>query len=389
MLIATRTSQTARILDVLYEETLATSVRNTHPAVCMPVVVCLFMDEYAFFPTLDINIVAMRTTLDAGTTKEMHCVSHGGSRQIDDLQKLWCTHLPGVRARYGQDGHRATANHHSPAKNQCPLYRLPSWVCCKCVQTDIMRSSGFCGFVVCIFSVCDSPSTLSRLSGLSSLSRTSSSLVVSRSAIAHGLSQTKLIAVLCRLGVSQETMSSWQEWMLAATGHSDRMLVHPNTGSVLTLLYRYDGATYKSTDSFVLSAAPHTPPFYLPCRWNPDAGALCLRTTSRCAKSNRYRSVYELPVLLVGRCAWCTGESCDACLSTAAGAFRECDRCCEEHLTRPVESGRRAGSCHRLPPRGQGPMHCCCARGSRCVGWAAASCSRPRPAPHPSSSAGR
>ena len=167
-------------------------------------------------------------TLDAGSYRqEMHCVSHGGSRQIDDLQKLWCTHLPGVRARYGQDGHRATANHHSPAKNQCPLYRLPSWVCCKCVQTDIMRSSGFCGFVVCIFSVCDSPSTLSRLSGLSSVSRTSSSLVVSRSAIAHGLSQTKLIAVLCRLGVSQETMSSWQEWMLAATGHSDRMLVHP------------------------------------------------------------------------------------------------------------------------------------------------------------------
>ena len=126
-------------------------------------------------------------------------------------------------------------------------------------------------------------------------------------------------------------MSSWQEWMLAATGHSDRMLVHPKTGSVLTLLYRYDGATYKSTDSFVLSAAPHTTPFYLPCRWNPVTGALCLRTTSRCAKSNRYRSVYELPVLLVGRCAWCTGESCDACLSTAAGAFRECDRCCEEH----------------------------------------------------------
>ena len=109
------------------------------------------------------------------------------------------------------------------------------------------------------------------------------------------------------------------------------MLVHPKTGGVLTLLHQYDGATFKSTDLLVLSAAPHTPPFYLPCRWNADVGALCLRTTARNAKHNRWTSVCERPILLVGRCAWCCGASCDACLSTAAGAFRDCDRCCEEH----------------------------------------------------------
>lgn len=144
-------------------------------------------------------------------------------------------------------------------------------------------------------------------------------------------SARKLIAILRQLAQSQETMSSWREWMLAATGHGDRMLVHPKTGKVLTLLFRYDGATYRSTDLLVLSSAPHTPSFYLPCQWNLDVGALCMRSTAWCAETNRYRSVYKVPLLLVGRCAWCTGDSCDACLSAAAGAFRECDRCCEEH----------------------------------------------------------
>lgn len=119
--------------------------------------------------------------------------------------------------------------------------------------------------------------------------------------------------------------------MLAATGHSDRMLVHPKTGRVLTLLHQFDGATHRPTDNFVLSSAPHTPSFYLPCRWNADVSALCLRTTARSTRSNRWTSVYELPILLVGRCAWCCGTSCDACRSTAAGAFTECDRCCEKH----------------------------------------------------------
>ena len=92
LLIATRTSQTARILDVLYEETLATSVRNTHPAVCMPVVVCLFMDEYAFFPTLDINIVAMRKHWMPEATDKRCIVCH-----TEDLDRSTTCKNCGVR----------------------------------------------------------------------------------------------------------------------------------------------------------------------------------------------------------------------------------------------------------------------------------------------------